>query len=128
MWVAAAGLLLVAAGLALALLVPRGAGHPVRLAGSAITGAPLAPDFRLTDQQGRAVSLSGLRGDVVLVTFLYVHCPDVCPLIASRLNATLPLLGRDAQRPGGDVDPRGRHAGGVGRHVRQRGLAPRSAT
>ena len=33
-----------------------------------------------------------MRRKVVLVTFLYTHCPDVCPVIANNLNAALRLL------------------------------------
>ena len=29
----------------------------------------------------------------MLLTFLYTHCPDACPLTANRLNATLRSLG-----------------------------------
>jgi protein SCO1/2 len=39
------------------------------------------------------VRLAQERGNVVLVTFLYTHCPDVCPLTAARLNAALAALG-----------------------------------
>jgi cytochrome oxidase Cu insertion factor (SCO1/SenC/PrrC family) len=46
-----------------------------------------APDFRLTDQRGAAVSLSGLRGRPVIVTFIDPLCRDFCPLEAKRLNA-----------------------------------------
>ncbi len=55
--------------------------------GSPVSGA--APDFTLHDQKGAAVSLSSDRGSWVFVTFLYVHCPDVCPLIATHLNRAL---------------------------------------
>jgi protein SCO1 len=36
-------------------------------------------DFRLVDQNGKAFQLSQLRGKVVLFSFGYTHCPDVCP-------------------------------------------------
>ena len=36
-------------------------------------------DFRLIDQNGKAFQLSQLRGKVVLFSFGYTHCPDVCP-------------------------------------------------
>lgn len=45
-----------------------------------------APDFALTDQAGRPVSLSDLRGRVVVVTFFYAHCPDICPPLLARLR------------------------------------------
>lgn len=45
----------------------------------------LVPDFALTDQQGRAVTLASLRGRVVVVNFLYTRCPlpEVCPRLAA---------------------------------------------
>ncbi len=52
-----------------------------------------APDFKLTDQTGSAVSLADFRGKVVVLTFLYTHCPDECPLIASKLRLTSDALG-----------------------------------
>ena len=45
-----------------------------------------APDFTLTDQHGRPVSLSGLRGKVVLLTFLDPVCVTDCPLIAQEFR------------------------------------------
>ncbi|MDX6517001.1 MAG: hypothetical protein QOH73_2667 [Gaiellaceae bacterium] len=123
-WLAGAGLLVVAVGVALALLVPRGASRPAALSGTAIDGSPAAPDFTLVDQDGRRVRLSALRGKLVLVTFLYVHCPDVCPLIASRLNAALPLLGPRARVVAVSVDPRGDTPAAVRAYVRARGLGP----
>jgi protein SCO1 len=44
------------------------------------------------------------------VTFLYVNCPDVCPLIGAQLRDTLEQLGDDARRiavVAVSVDPRG---------------------
>lgn len=52
------------------------------------------PDFQLTDQTGRAVRLSDLRGEPVAVTFVYTRCPiaTACPMTMTKfakLNAAL---------------------------------------
>src|ERR1700722_7515929 len=52
-----------------------------------------APGFALRDQHGQLVRLSAERGKYVVVTFLYVHCRDVCPIIAGQLNQALRELG-----------------------------------
>ncbi|XNO42104.1 SCO family protein (plasmid) [Sinorhizobium meliloti] len=44
-----------------------------------------APVFTLEDADDRTVSLSGLRGKVVVLNFVYTHCPDVCPMHAERI-------------------------------------------
>ena len=67
--------------------------------GTDLGGVP-APAFRLTDQFGKPVSLSQFRGKPVVLTFLYTHCPDVCPLIAEQLHRVMLDLGQDAQRVG----------------------------
>jgi len=56
----------------------------------------LAPDFRLTDQFGKQVSLSQFHGEPVVLTFLYTNCPDVCPLTAEKLHQVQLQLGKDA--------------------------------
>ena len=56
----------------------------------------LAPDFRLKDQFGKQVSLSQFKGRPTIVTFLYTHCPDVCPIVADKLHTALQTLGKDA--------------------------------
>jgi cytochrome oxidase Cu insertion factor (SCO1/SenC/PrrC family) len=65
--------------------------------------APLddtAPAFQLTDQYGRPASLAGLRGKVVLLTFLDPVCTSDCPLIAQEFRASDQMLGQAA----GDVE------------------------
>lgn len=44
-----------------------------------------APDFALQDAAGHSVSLADFRGKVVVLHFIYTHCPDVCPLHAERI-------------------------------------------
>ena len=57
-----------------------------------------APGFTLTDQHGRQVPLSGLRGKVVLLTFLDPVCVTDCPLVAQEFRQAGQLLGGAAGR------------------------------
>ena len=45
------------------------------------------PDFKLTDQDGKAFRFSSARGKLVLVTFIFTTCPDVCPLLTANFAA-----------------------------------------
>ncbi|GBC75289.1 SCO1 protein [archaeon HR06] len=42
------------------------------------------PDFKLINQNGEEFTLSSQRGKVILLFFGYTHCPDVCPVVASK--------------------------------------------
>ncbi len=44
-----------------------------------------APPFTLTDQNGRRVAMTDFRGKVIVVTFLFTHCTDVCPVLPQML-------------------------------------------
>jgi protein SCO1/2 len=86
------------------------------LAGAVLRPPRTAQPIALHDADGRAVTLAAQRGRYVLVTFLYTHCPDVCPLIARNLNAALRTLGpaRDHVRVlAVSVDPAGDTADAV---------------
>jgi protein SCO1/2 len=48
--------------------------------------APIA-DFTLTDQDGKALAFSSLRGEPVLVFFGFTHCPSICPTTLARLRS-----------------------------------------
>ena len=43
-------------------------------------------NFSLIDQSGQKFDSSKLRGKVVIVSFAYTTCPDVCPLITAALR------------------------------------------
>ena len=60
-------------------------------------GSTPAPNFLLKDQFGDSMSLAQFKGKPVVLTFLYTHCPDVCPLTAEKLHTTMQSLGSNAQ-------------------------------
>ncbi|HYQ12822.1 MAG TPA: SCO family protein [Solirubrobacterales bacterium] len=46
-----------------------------------------APALQLSNYNGKPVNIDQYKGKAVLVTFIYDHCPDICPLIVSNLHA-----------------------------------------
>jgi protein SCO1 len=64
-----------------------------------------APDFRLENQDGEIVSMRALRGRPVVVTFLYTHCEDTCPIQAQTVRGALDELGHDVPALAIAVDP-----------------------
>jgi len=68
----------------------------VNLMGLAPVPARPAPGFTLTDQDGRTVPLSGLRGQVVVLEFMDPHCTDICPLVSQEFVDAYHDLGRSA--------------------------------
>jgi protein SCO1/2 len=96
------------------------------LAGAAVLTNPQpAQPFELTDQFGASRSLEAFRGKPVALTFVYTHCPDVCPLIASNMHAAYRLLGENAANVAMlavSVDPEGDDAESVRTFSEERGL------
>jgi protein SCO1/2 len=87
-----------------------GGAASARLDASEIQPPRPAPEIALRDWTGRPVRLSRYRGKAVLLTFIYDHCPDTCPLIVSKLHQTLLELGSkasDVQIVAVSVDPVG---------------------
>ena len=50
------------------------------------------PAFKLTDQNGKLFQIGGTRGKLVLVTFIFTACPDVCPLFTAKFAAIQRVL------------------------------------
>jgi protein SCO1 len=95
--------------------------------GHELHGPVTAADFALRDQHGRLVRLSAQRGKLVLVTFLYTHCTDICPVIANQLNQALRELyhQRTSVRIlAVSVDPKGDTPPAVRKFVRDHRLLP----
>jgi cytochrome oxidase Cu insertion factor (SCO1/SenC/PrrC family) len=55
-----------------------------------------APDFKLTDQNGKSVTLSSFRGKVVVLSFIDPECTDVCPILSAEIRQADGLLGPSA--------------------------------
>ncbi|MGN6371984.1 MAG: SCO family protein [Solirubrobacteraceae bacterium] len=117
-WVLAALVAVVIAG-GVALLVSGKGGSPHKASGvsstSAFAGSVASPPERepplqLRNYKGENVNIASYKGKAVLVTFVYTHCPDVCPLIVSNFRVAQALLGAQsskAQIVAVSVDPRG---------------------
>ncbi|MCI0438057.1 MAG: SCO family protein [Chloroflexi bacterium] len=61
--------------------------------GTTLGDSTPATPFQLQNHLGDTVSLSDFRGKVVLLTFLYTNCPDVCPANTSQLKGVQQLFG-----------------------------------
>jgi len=95
--------------------------------GHELHGPVTAADFALRDQHGLLVRQSAQRGKLVLVTFLYTHCTDICPVIANQLNQALRELyhQRTSVRIlAVSVDPKGDTPRAVRKFVRDHRLLP----
>jgi protein SCO1/2 len=71
--------------------------HSSRFDGPTMPPGLRAADFTLTDQNGRTVSLSRLRGRVVVLTFIHSLCHDACPLMVEQIKGALNELPRSGQ-------------------------------
>src|SRR2546423_9521905 len=76
-----------------------------------LTPVTAAPPLALRNYLGRPVDIQSYKGKVVLVTFIYTHCPDVCPLITSNLRVAQNLMPASLRSKVAviavSVDPRG---------------------
>lgn len=110
-------------------LVACGSSAP-KLTGTDLDKTP-APNFTLTDQRGQQVSLDQFRGKAVVLTFIYTHCPDVCPLIAEHLRATYAQLPAKTQQQVAmlavTVDPARDNEAALEKFSKDHGLADNSA-
>jgi protein SCO1 len=68
------------------------------------------PSLALDNSLGQPVNIDSYRGKAVLVTFIYTHCPDICPLIVGNLHTAQQQLGSEASKLqiiAVSVDPKG---------------------
>lgn len=74
--------------LVIGLLVVTGCGsvNDDEFLGTVLSESPKATDFSLVDQFGEMVTLSDYHHKVVILTFVYTACNDICPSIAHGLK------------------------------------------
>jgi protein SCO1/2 len=65
--------------------------------GAVATPPKPVPPLVLEDSNGKKFDISEHKGKVVLLTWLYVKCPDICPLIVSNLKVAQTKLGDKAK-------------------------------
>src|SRR3954462_4860278 len=61
--------------------------------------------WTLSDQDGRAARVGAPGPGPSIVTFLYTHCQDTCPVTASTVRGAMDQLGRDVPAYAVSVDP-----------------------
>jgi protein SCO1 len=98
------------------------ASSKVAYAGAESTHPSPAPALHLRDSLGQDVDIRSLHGKAVLVTFVYTHCVDVCPVIVGNFHTALARLGAQAknlQIVAVSTDPKGDTPATVRRFLRQ---------
>ncbi len=87
-----------------------------------------APPLSFWQLAGEHSSLAAYRGRYVLLTFMYLHCPDVCHLVTARLRQAYGRLGDIV--PGRvvflslSIDPARDDPASLGEHWRALGAGP----
>ena len=66
--------------------------------GSDISAEGIGGDFSLTNQDGKTMTLADFKGKLVVLSFGYTRCPDVCPTTLLDLAQVMTLLGDDAKK------------------------------
>jgi protein SCO1/2 len=61
-----------------------------------ITGADFGKELSLTAHDGKPRTLADFRGKLVVLSFGYAHCPDICPTTLAETAAAMKALGTDA--------------------------------
>ena len=51
------------------------------------------PNFILVDQNNTAVNLSHYEGKIIVLTFVYTNCPDICPAVTYQMKKLAEELG-----------------------------------
>jgi len=93
-----------------------------KLHGTDLRKEDIGGDFTLTDGDGKPFNLSDLKGKVVVLSFGYTNCPDVCPTELLTQNDVLKQLGdqaKDVKVAFVSVDPERDTPEVIGKYVKQ---------
>ncbi|NPB03889.1 MAG: SCO family protein [Thermotogae bacterium] len=56
---------------------------------------PFPYNFTLVDQDGKKINLKDLKGKILVVGYIYTHCPDICPFITSNMKKVQKIINSD---------------------------------
>ncbi len=75
-------------------VIPAATPPPIAATPRPIASGDPVPDVAFTDQRGRSVTLSSLRGRPYALTFIYTRCQDaqMCPLISAKYHTVQATL------------------------------------
>jgi protein SCO1 len=100
-----------------------------KYSGSLASPATPEPPLALRNYKGERINVAQYKGNAVLVTFLYTHCPDQCPLIAANLGVALNLMGpakaAKVKVIAVSVDPRGDTPKSIAKFLKSHGVMGR---
>ena len=104
-----AGATIVLLGILAFLLLSDPGANSSRLPATRFAGA-IRPDspparFALHDQDGKLITAASLRGQPVIVAFMYSTCQNDCPTMAQQIRGALDRLGGDVPVVAVSVDP-----------------------
>jgi protein SCO1 len=63
------------------------------------------PDFTLTDQNDKPISLSDLKGKIWLADLIFTRCEGICPVMSSNFEKLQSKVGADIKLVSFSVDP-----------------------
>ena len=96
-----------------------------RFEGALMPDGVRAPDFSLSDERGRPVSMRAFRGRPVIVTFLYTRCEETCPAEAHQIKIAQDRLGMRVPALAISVDPASDTPAGARRFNAEHGVEGR---
>lgn len=87
-----------------------------------------APSMEFVQLSGERTTLEAYRGRFVVLTFMYLHCPDVCHLVTARLHraygALVDMVPQRLVLLSLSLDPKRDSAAALGEHWRGMGAGP----
>ncbi len=91
-------LILVAATAVFAVLTAACSPAAPKFRSTDISGADFGKQLALTGHDGKARSLADFRGKIVVMSFGFTHCPDICPTTLADMAGVMKKLGAEAAR------------------------------
>jgi protein SCO1/2 len=78
-------------------MIPKGSSGEAALVGTSLPSIP-APNFHLRDQHGHMISMAGLQGHPVVLTFMQSTCTTLCPGVAESIHRAVSEMGSPGKK------------------------------